>query len=446
MVEVTALAAETLRHLQALIQLDTSNPPGNESLVVSYLADVLRSEGLQPTILEKVPGRANLIARLRGRGEAAPLLLMAHTDVVPAAVEQWEQPPFGGIIDDGFLWGRGALDMKCMLAYELVVLLNLNRIKAPLTRDVIFAATADEEGFGSNRCGMAFVAQEYPELVQAEFALNELGGMTLWFGHLPVYPIIVGEKGACQMRMCATGKPAHASTPASNTAVAKLCVALSRLDRFGLPIHCHQIARMAMRKVARAYLPNCLSWLDRLITRVSLLPPAQQKIKSNPMYRPLYEVMHNTAMPTLLQAGTKFNVLPAQAEATLNGRYLPGVTRDEFYQEVATILGEDVTLELAGCSTPLEFPFRTRLFEKICTTVEALHPGSTAIPWIMSGGTDAAHVARLGATVYGFSPVRFEQGFNWQELIHGDNERIPMNGMSFGVVALWEVVNSFVRT
>jgi len=433
-----------MHHLQAMLQLDTSNPPGNESLMAHYLADVLRCEGLEPIVLEKTPGRANLIARLKGCGQAAPLLLMGHTDVVPAEPEAWSHPPFGGVIDDGFLWGRGALDMKCMVAYELVVMLYLKRIGVELARDVIFAATADEEGFGGDRCGMAFVAQEYPELVQAEFALNELGGSTVWLGGLPVYPIIVGEKAACQLVVRAVGESGHASEPTPNSATGKLCVALERLDRLGLPAHRSKMSQTAVEKIGAAFAPRGLGWLGKNLGRMLLSDFALGRSRQYPAFQQIYGVTHNTAVPTFLQAGIKFNVIPAQAEAVLNGRYLPGVEVEEFVSEVRAALGAGVSVELDGYSMPLEFPYETRLFDTIRTTLEALHPGSVAIPWIMSGGTDAGHVARLGTIVYGFSPVQFEPGFDWRRLVHGVDERIPLNGISFGITAFWEVVKSFV--
>lgn len=446
MSEVSTLTAEAIRHLQALVQLDTSNPPGHESLAAHYLAEILRNEGLEPTLLEKVPGRANLIVRLQGQGQPPPLLLMGHTDVVPAELEAWSHDPFGATVDGGFVWGRGTLDMKFMLAYELALVLHIKRLGLPLKRDVIFAATADEEGFGADRCGMAYVVREAPELVRAEFALNEMGGFTVWIGDLPVYPVIVGEKAACRLVVRATGEPGHASELAPDSAVIRLCSALTRLNQLGLPAHPNRVARKAVQTIVEAMAPCGTRWLARRLARMLFSIAIPEALKQHPAFTLLYSATHNTAVPTSVHAGNAFNVVPSQAEAVLNGRYLPGVDVEEFEAEVRAALGRGVFVESQGHSAPLEFSFETELFDIIQTTVQALHPGSVVIPWLMSGSTDAAHVAKLGTIVYGFSPVQWEPGFDWRGLMHGVDERIPLSGIPFGVAALWEVVRGFVTT
>ena len=443
-IATSSLTEEVIRHLQALIRLDTSNPPGNESLVAKYLADVFRQEGLEPTLLEKIPGRANLVVRLKGQGFAPPLLLMGHTDVVPADGQGWKYPPFDGVIADGFMWGRGALDMKFMLAYELTTLLNLKRAGIPLIRDVIFAATADEEGFGADRCGMAFVASEYPELIRAEYALNEFGGVTTWIAGVPVYPIIVGEKAACMLVVRATGKAGHASEIVTNTAIGRLCNALARLEKKGLPSHDSKVASDAFSKIGGVLAPHGLGWAGEMIGKVIGSVVDTRLVNRHPFFSLIYGATHNTAIPTELRSGIKFNIIPDQAEAVLNGRFLPDVSVEEFVREVQVALGSGVSLELQGSSTPLSCSHNTPLFKRICETLEMFHKGSVAIPWLMNGGTDAGHVAKLGATVYGFSPIQTEPGLNPRNLVHAVDERIPLAGIPFGITAFWEVVRGFV--
>ena len=230
-----AAAAETIRHLQALLRLDTTNPPGRELIAAEYLAAVLQGEGIEPRVFESTPGRASVIARLRGSGEAPPLLLYSHTDVVPAEPAYWTHPPFAGEIADGYVWGRGAVDMKNTVAQQLMVLLTLKRQGAPLRRDVIFAATADEEVGGRNGFGMSWLVLHHPDLLRAEFALSEVGGYNIEFAGRRVYLIQVAEKGVCWVKVRAHGRPGHAAQPHGDNAVLHLARGLTQLAADGLP-------------------------------------------------------------------------------------------------------------------------------------------------------------------------------------------------------------------
>ncbi|MDE3090281.1 MAG: M20/M25/M40 family metallo-hydrolase, partial [Chloroflexota bacterium] len=227
--ERDAIRDEATRYLQDLIRIDTTNPPGNETKAAEYLAAVFKREGIEPTILESAPGRGNLVARLKGDGRAAPLLLMVHIDVVPAEADQWTHPPFGGDIADGYLWGRGTLDTKELAAMELMAMLLLKRDTArkPLARDIIFMANADEEAGG--RLGAGWMVKEHPDLIRAEYAINAGGGFGLDILGQRFFTCQVAEKGTARFAMRTRGRPGHGSQPHRDNSVLKLADAIQRI-------------------------------------------------------------------------------------------------------------------------------------------------------------------------------------------------------------------------
>src|SRR5579875_2544952 len=230
---VEGLDVEAVRHLQGLLRLDTTNPPGNEIAAARYLAGILADEGYQPVIVESAAGRGNVIARYSGSGEEAPLLLYGHTDVVTAEAGSWSWPPFSGELAEGCVWGRGALDMKSTVAQELMVMLLLKRSGIRLRRDVIFAATADEEAGG--QAGMGFLVREHPDLVRAEYGLSEGGGMTTYLAGKAVYDVRTAEKGTCRFHLHASGAPGHGSVPRPSTSVTQIAEAVTKLATTPLP-------------------------------------------------------------------------------------------------------------------------------------------------------------------------------------------------------------------
>src|SRR5262252_6513568 len=241
---------EAVEHLKRLIRIDTTNPPGNERLAVDYLAGVLDREGVSFDIVESLPGRASLVARIRGNGKKGPLLLNGHLDVVPADAEKWRHDPFAAVEHDGCIWGRGAIDMKNMVAMSLVVLLTLKRTGAALERDVIFAAVADEEA--GSRHGARHLVEHRPDLVRAEYVLNEIGGYTLYFGDAVFYPVQVAEKGICWFELSAEGVAGHGSMPRPDNAVVRVARAVEALGRVRLPQHNTAVVETFLRRLAES--------------------------------------------------------------------------------------------------------------------------------------------------------------------------------------------------
>ncbi len=438
------ITAETVRHLQALLRLDTTNPPGNEILAAEYLAGVLRAEGLEPLVLESAPGRGNVIARLKGSGEAGPLLLYSHTDVVPAEPAFWSHPPFAAEIADGFVWGRGAADMKDTVAQQLMVLLLLKRQGVPLRRDVIFAATADEEIGGVDGFGVAWLVKHHADLLRAEFALSEVGGYNLEFAGRRVYLVQVAEKGTCWLRVRAHGRPGHGSIPHTDNAVLHLARQLNRLAAVGMPYRLTKAAAAFLEAASEAAGGELGQLLLRLRSPLGAEHAFQNELEKHELGPLLYAMLHNTATPTGLAAGIKTNVIPATAEAVIDGRTLPGVSTDDFLAEIRQVMGDKLDYEVTMATPPLETPHNTALFGLMAETLMARDPQAVAVlPYMMSAATDAKYLAPLGIRTYGFAPLQLPPGMVLMEMFHAHDERAPVAGLGWGVRALYEVVEKY---
>jgi acetylornithine deacetylase/succinyl-diaminopimelate desuccinylase-like protein len=445
--DVTALdraSDEAIAHFKALLRIDTTNPPGNERPAADYIAGVLREAGIEHQILESRPSRASLVARLRGNGKKKPVLLNGHLDVVPADREHWRHDPFAAVEADGCIWGRGAIDMKNMVAMSLEVLLLLKRTKAELDRDVIFAAVADEEA-GSHE-GALFLVERHPELVRAEYVLNEVGGHTLHFGPARYYPIQVSEKGICWFEMIARGEPGHGSMPRPGNAVVRLARAVEALGRMRLPQHNTPVVEGFIRELARrSRFPN-----DRLLPM--LLSPAfsgpllDTLRKKNPdQAMGIDAMLRNTVSPTMLDAGSKVNVIPSKASAKLDGRIIPGQSKEAFLDEVRRVVGDDLEIRVFDHHDGTTFDAKTELYDAIVSTLAEHDSEGVAVPYMIPGFTDSFAYARLGATCYGFSPVRLGPELNFTRMYHGHDERIPVDGFRWGLRVLYDVVERIAR-
>jgi acetylornithine deacetylase/succinyl-diaminopimelate desuccinylase-like protein len=436
---------DTVENLSRLIQARSVNPPGNEMPAIRVIKEILDREGFLPqetTILEAAPGRANLIARLRGDGSQRPLLLSGHVDVVPVEPEHWTHDPFSGQVIDGQVWGRGALDMKGAVAMFLQIFLTAFRQKSRLKRDLIFAAIADEEdGFVH---GSRFLVDQHKDLIDAEFALNESGAMTIHAGGLRLYPIQVAEKSVCWLRMTARGEPGHGSMPRDDNAVYHLACALEALRRARhLPLRRTPMLNEMIQALA-GNLPvhqRALVYLLRSPVLVSLvlrfLPSEARSL--------LIALMSNSVSPTVLQAGRKTNVIPSQAEAHLDCRLLPGQTPQDAIREILAITGKGVELEPIMTTNGNQTPLDTPLYRLMERATRQMDPRAIVLPMISPGATDAAEYNRAGIQVYGFTPGIFPEDFPWIKLPHGHDERIPVSAIRSGLPALWQVVSEFCQ-
>ena len=435
------LAEHATKLCQTLLRIDTTNPPGAERAAAEVVADELRQAGFEPRYLESAPERANVVARLKGTGEKPPLLLTAHLDVVEAEASAWKHPPFSGLIADGCLWGRGAIDMKNMAAMCVAIMTRLAREKVTLKRDLIFAAVADEEA-GCDH-GSKFLVETHPDLVRAEYAIGESGGYTVHLGKAVFYPIQVAEKGICWVRARVRGEPGHGSMPRDDSAVIKLADAIARLGQTPLPVHITPYIRDFVEGLASRQ-PGPLRPLLRRLLHPAIAPHILRRLPDRTLARSFGALLSNTASPTILRAGSKVNVIPGYAEAEIDGRTLPGQTEADFLRELSAVLGPEVALEVVRSAPPTTTdPVDSPLFDQIRASILAVEPDATVVPYMIPGFTDAKYFTLLGAKWYGFSPVKMPKDIRFADLFHGHNERVPVDGLAWGTNVLFDVVRRF---
>ncbi|MBN1401730.1 MAG: M20/M25/M40 family metallo-hydrolase [Anaerolineae bacterium] len=439
-----ALIVDVLRDL---VRFDTTNPPGNETPCARYLADLLAPAGIETQVIESAPGRGNLIARLRGTGQAKPLMLMGHLDVVQAHPESWSYPPFGAEIHDGFMWGRGTTDMKQMLAISAVIMLAMATLKQPLRRDLLFVATADEEHGG--RLGMGWLAREMPALFDVACALNEGGGSALEAGKRLFYTCQSAEKGVCRTVWRAQAAGGHASQPRDDIATLKLSQALCRLGDGHVGVRVIDTMQRALRLIARALSAETEERVVQLLQNGQIeeaLSAAGFEDEALKRHRALF---YDTASVTGLRAGDpqSINVIPPVATAYVDGRILPGQTDERFVQALRTLAGDGIEIELydGQYSPGLESSTDAPIFETIAQVVAERCHGAMVVPWQCAGSTDAKHLIPLGVPVYGFVPAKpLPEGIKGAGA-HANDERLWLENLRFALEILFDVVYRFCQ-
>ncbi|TMC16835.1 MAG: M20/M25/M40 family metallo-hydrolase, partial [Chloroflexi bacterium] len=360
----SALTNEAVRHLQELIRCNTTNPPGNEAQAIAYIRQWLTAEGIEAREVSPVPGRPSLWARLPGNGSKRPLLLLSHVDVVPVEREHWTMDPFGGEIRNGYIYGRGAVDMKGMTAKQLTLFLHLARAAhetgQALDRDLLLLAVADEEQHGTH--GMAWIAKHAPELIDAEYALNEGGGFALAFGGKRIYVCATAEKGRAEVTLRATGLPGHGAVPHQHNAIARLARAIHRLTLAPLPLHITATMRDFIAAVATTQPQPKRTLVPQLLS--PFFSEAALRAMPETTANALRAMLHNTASPTMLQAGQATNVIAGEAVAQLDGRLIPGQTVASFTEELRKRINDPaVTVSVDLIALGHEDRAATSLFE-----------------------------------------------------------------------------------
>jgi len=424
--------------LQNLIRFDTTNPPGNERLCIEYINSLLKEAGLQTTLVARNPERPNLVARLKGEGQAPPLLLYGHVDVVTTQGQQWTHPPFEGRLVDGYIWGRGALDMKHGIAMYLAAILKAKAEGVSLPGDIIFAATVAEETTSED--GAKFLVEEHADLFKGiRYALSEFGGTSLPISGKTFYPIQVAEKQACPVRVTFRGTGGHGAVPLRGGAMSKLAAALTRLDRQPLPVRITPQNRLMIEDIAAG-----LSGVKGMVMRGLLNPLFTNRVlkvmgSSGEAFSAL---LHNSASPTMVKASEKFNVIPSEVTLNLDGRILPGLTAGDLEKELRPLLGDDCAIEVL---VPYPGPTSSDmgLYEILAGTLQELDPQGTPFHFVSYGATDARFFYRLGIQTYGFTPLQFTEGFALTGTIHAADERVPVKALEFGVQAVFKAIQSF---
>ena len=434
---------ETVRNLVRLIQAETTNPPGNELPAILIVKEILEGAGFPQEavqIIESAPNRVNLVARIKGDGSERPFLMSGHVDVVPVERDHWSHDPFGGEVIDGVVWGRGALDMKGFLAMYLQIFLSLFRERISLKRDVILAAIADEEAGFTH--GSQFLVEQHGELIDAEYGFTEGGATTIYFGKNRVYPIQVAEKVVCWLRARAHGKPGHGSIPHSENAVFTLAQAIEKLRQAGhLPVHLTPTF-LKMLDAAGSQMKFPINPLIKLLHSPRLMTFVLDRLKGDNRNM-LRAMVTNTVSPTMLQAGSKVNVIPSMAEVAIDCRLVPGQTPEDVIKEIQQIVGVGIELEPVYTTCGAEFSTETSLFKLMERRTRQMDPGGLVIPMLMPGATDACQYQNAGIKMYGFTPGILPPGMPIMQMAHGHDERMPISFIQSGLPVLWDVVNEF---
>ncbi len=438
LIDWAEVGEESVGYLVDMVRIDTSNPPGNETRVANYLRDVLAREGIESEFYALDPDRGNLVARYEGNGSKAPILIMGHTDVVGVQAEKWTEPPFSGLRKDGYVWGRGTLDDKDNVTAGLMVMLLLNRLDVPMDRDIIFLAESGEEG--TPEVGINFMVAEHWDVIAAEYAIAEGGGMQEEDGHVHVVGIQTTEKMPRRAKLVARGTAGHGSRPRRDNAVTMIAEAIAKAGSWETPIELNETTRAYFRRMAE------LHEGETAFRYGNVEDPAHQAdidawFRDNDPYH--YSTLRTSVVPTVIDAGFRRNVIPSEASAMLDIRMLPGEDVDGFYAKLAALI-DNPAIEIVP--EPIYRPaappsdIDNEMFQVIESVATRLYPKSTTLPVMATGATDMAQLRAKGVDAYGIGPARTLEEINSRYGAHSDDERIAEESLKEMVRFLWEIV------
>ena len=440
--EVTSLLCD-------LIRINTTNPPGNETVAAKFLAEDLGKEGFKCELFESAPTRGGVITRLKGTGEKPSLLLLSHLDVVAADAGEWSVDPFGGVVKDGFVWGRGALDMKGMVAIEVLVLKLLKRNGVKLKGDVVFAATADEEQGGLS--GADYLLRNYPEKVFAPYVLNEGGGLAIPTRNGNVFTVQTAEKGILWFKVRAKGTPGHGSMPnVADNAIMRMNRVISKLGNYRSKVSLVPTVKSFLSEIARED-----AVLQEPFTRLLANPELSDQIldelaKVSPqLAEEIRPRLRMTITPTIIRGGVKENVIPSECETVFDCRILPGQESAQAVDLIKALLAEvdaeKLVFESLQVQEPSESTAETPLYTVISEVLREFEPNCGVTPMLTTGGTDSRFFRRKGSVCYGFQPMYPEESSGKVvKREHGIDERISVENLVFGASVLYETVKKFM--
>jgi acetylornithine deacetylase/succinyl-diaminopimelate desuccinylase-like protein len=438
---------EVTSFLSGLIRMNTTNPPGNETAAARYVAERLEHDGFKCELFESEPGRGSVVTRLKGMNGKASLLLLSHLDVVAANAKEWSVDPFSGEVKDGFVWGRGALDMKGMTAVEVMTLKLLKRNNVKPRGDVILAATADEEKGGE--AGAGWLVRNHRDRVYADYVLNEGAGMAMKVDGKNVFTINTAEKGILWFKVKAGGTPGHGSVPgAADNAILRMNRVVEKLGSYRSRVSIVPTVRQYLNELARSSRFRDLSVLLKSKAKSDYILDKLAK-KDKYLAEELRARLRMTVTPTIIHGGTKENIIPSECEAVFDCRVLPGQTPKEALTEIKKHLkdaGVDkLSFEIIQANEPSESPLKTSLYELIVHVLKEFEPECGSVPVMLTGGTDSRFFRKMGSVCYGFHPVRPETSYSeMQQTIHGIDERISTENLVFGTSVLYNVIKQFM--
>lgn len=426
---------ETAVIARDLIRMDTTNygegKSNGEVEAAEYLAAKLTAMGLEPEMFESAKGRVSVVARVDGTDPAKPALVVhGHTDVVPAQPDNWSVDPFGGVIKDGLLWGRGAVDMKNMDAMIVTALQDILGSGRRPARDLVIAFFADEEAGGDY--GAHYLVDRHPELFAgATEAISEVGGYSVTLGDQRSYLLQTGEKTLLWIKLVARGVAAHGSRYIQDNAVTKLAEAVAKIGKREWPIRLTETTTALLAEVARI--------LGKDPERVG---PDELAIATGTAAGFIRATLRTTSNPTLLNAGYKHNVIPDTAEALIDIRTLPG-DEDAVLAEIADLVGPDIEIVVVHRDVGLETSFDGPLIDAMVSALNAHDPGAPVLPYLLSGGTDNKALSKLGITGYGFAPLKLPAELDFPAMFHGVDERVPLDALVFGRRVLTDLLLNY---
>jgi acetylornithine deacetylase/succinyl-diaminopimelate desuccinylase-like protein len=422
-----------------LITFRTVNPPGDESPAQDYLQEIMEKGGFKVERFEMTPGRPNLVTRLAGEAEHSPLLFYGHTDVVEATEQGWDAPPFAGVERDGLLYGRGTLDMKSGLGMLVHALLRAKAQKLRTAGDVILAIVVDEESGGE--VGMQYLLREHSQIFDGvRYSIGEFGGFPLYaFGH-KFYRIGVSQKQYAHIRLRFQAPSGHGSLPARGTVMAKLGSALVKLDQASMPYHKTPLVEHIIHLMCKVLPDDSTKILNGLLEpeqfeeSLQTIGPGRERFES--MFR-------DTANPTIVTSGRKFNVIPGEASVEIDARILPGRTTEDMVAELQRILGNEATIEVITSGPKTKSTVDYALFDTLAGVLNELDPTGTPIPYLFNESPDGRLLEDFGIQNYGFLPMNLPPEIDLPSVIHGENERVPVESIAFGADALFKLLERY---
>jgi acetylornithine deacetylase/succinyl-diaminopimelate desuccinylase-like protein len=431
---------EAVQVLSGYIQADTTNPPGKEMAGARFLQQILEKEGFPTTLLESQPDRGNLICTMKGKDGLSPIILLHHIDVVPAEADKWKYPPYSGAVVDGEIWGRGAQDCKSLGVIELVAFLMLKREGFQPKRDIVYMATADEETGG--KWGVGWLFENHPDLMKAEYVINEGGGVGMVVGEKNIYTCQTAEKGICWLKLTFRGRPGHASVPHDDNCLIKMAKAIERISAYRSPLRRNGTVENFIKGIAEEQ-PVPRSFFLKQLMNPFLSSWVEKRIPDAGFKGMVGAILRNTFVPTVVQGGQKTNVIPSECSCQVDCRILPGVDPEMIKAELNSLLFDlrDYAIEIIQTTPASESPADNALYRAFDKALRQLDPRAKMISAMLTGATDSRFFRDRGTVAYGFQPMTPIRNLSeYLARVHGHDERISAESLRFGTQVLYQVL------
>lgn len=435
----TSYADDPVSLLQKLIRFDTSNPPGNERECIEWIENLLSKVGFDTSLYASEEDRPNLVATF-GDTSGSPLMLYGHVDVVPVNESKWDYPPFAGKIENGFVWGRGALDMKGGIAMLLAAAMRIAQREAELGNDLVVMIVSDEEGGGD--LGTRYMVENHPEIFEdVSYAIGEFGGYKTNILGQEFYPIQTSEKIICWSELTFTGTAGHGSMPSTESVMLDTSRAVTAIESSSLPVHIIPAVEMMINRIADACEGERATKIRQLLDRNQTDKILSSMDESRTMFDAL---LHNTANTTSISCGDKPNVVPGEVTVTLDCRLLPGQTKADLKSEIREVVPDDIHYEFDTVRyEPIDSESDLNMFNMLSEILTEADPSATPFPFVLFGASDARHLTKVDVQSYGFLPMDIPKDIEFLELIHSANERIPIEAVEFGTNQLVKAIKRY---